>query len=271
MKLSVIIPTLKGEYLIQTLDHLHNSLTGFTYEIIIVNNGLRPIDFGKLDSRHIKLLQSEGNLGFTGAINKGARLAQGDYLLILNDDCLLEKNSTKLMIDFLVNNPQFVATQPMVYGIKNGVNEEVVENIGYVVDTYIGRAEVVKAELKIPKVNNKRFIYGLSATCLLIKRDIFTKIGMFDNSFHSYLEDVDLFIRLNSAGYKYYPTVNATCLHYHMATSITMGSYKQRQDFKNWIRIVLKNFSWRFITLHSPSLLFERFRNLNGLIKSVLS
>lgn len=53
------------------------------------------------------------------------------------------------------------------------------------------------------------YLYGLSGTCLLIRKDIFEKVGMWDESFHSYLEDVDLALRMRKFGYKFVPCLTA--------------------------------------------------------------
>jgi GT2 family glycosyltransferase len=93
---------------------------------------------------------------------------------------------------------------------------------------------------------------------------------MFDESFHSYLEDVDLFIRLNKNGYHYSPLLSASCVHFHMSTSKKMGFYKEYHDFANWIRIIFKNYSISFIIKHFPWLLVERLKNLSGILKKMV-
>jgi len=265
---SIIIPTFNGKNLLKrSIPLLYKSLVSINSEVIIVDNnstdGTEEMLTKKYpDIKHIKL---DKNYGFTKAVNEGAKRAKGKYVLILNNDCYLEKNTITNLLSNTQKN-KLTATQPVIYTI----NKKSVENIGHLIDTWKAKAQpIVDKDFVFDNIN-QRYIYVLSGTCLLIERKVFYKIGMFDESFHSYLEDVDLFIRLNKAGYKYTPTISASCIHAHMSTSSKMGLYKEKQDFKNWIRIISKNFKLKFIVKHFPTLFVERLRNLNGILKKMI-
>lgn len=277
--LSIIIPTYNGKSLLkENINFLLYSLKDIeTYEIIVVdNNSSDGTEKVVSELKNINYLKLEKNYGFTGAVNRGVKQAKGKYVLILNNDCLLKEDTVIEMIEFLETHTQYIATQPIVY--KSETHE--IENIGYVVDLWKAKAEPIRERkgfldfdryspvpVFVRNDKGERYLYGLSATCLLIKRDVFVKMGKFDEKFHSYLEDVDLFIRLAKAGHRYYPTLTASCFHVHMATSSKMGSYKEKKDLVNWIRIINKNYPLLFIILHFPALFIERLRNISGLIK----
>lgn len=281
MVLTVIIPTLNGkEILKKSLPLLFKSIEnikGIRHEVIIIDNN--SIDetwqFIKNNYPKVKYIKLDRNTGYSGAVNYGARQAKGKYILILNNDCFVEKDTISKMIDFLEENSKYIATQPIV----NTLNKTI-ENIGHLIDLYKLKGKPVKSIKEIKKIKSlhkentdifkTKYFYTLIGACLLIRKDIFIKQGMFDGSFHSYHEDVDLFMRLSKKGYRYYPTLTAKCTHLHLSTSSKMGSYKQRQDLKNLIRIIIKNYPLKYIIIHFLSLVIERMRNLSGLIKSVL-
>jgi GT2 family glycosyltransferase len=238
------------------------------------------------------------NLGFTGACNAGAKVAVGDLILFLNDDCDMTEEAFLALVDFMKKNVDVVATQPIVKKqILNSKSETLndeeegslhprsarsrddaaqgrdIENIGFWVYTRMGKAIPVTETLnsKLETLREKdRSIYGLSGTCLLIRKDIFENIGMWDESFHSYLEDVDLAIRLHKAGYHTAPCLEAEVTHEHMATSSKMGLYKEKQDVINWWRLVLKHPDVFVRPCTIFPLLLERGRNMSGLIKKIL-
>jgi len=280
MEISIVIPTYNGAKLLQeTLPYTIASLQRFTsHEIIIVDNNSQDNTKDILRSKYpyIRLLNLDKNYGFTKAVNEGVKLAKSEYVCILNNDCFVEKETFKNMYDFFNLHKDYVATQPIIYKDEvHSQNDNKIENIGYFVNLKKGKARVVVHEnliadkflVNAEDIFKNKSIYGLSATCLLIRKDIFLKIGMFDEAFHSYLEDVDLFIRLAKNGYRYAPCLNAYAKHKHMATSSRLGAYKERHDLTNWIRIIIKNFPLWFIVLHFPSLFVERLRNLSGFIK----
>ncbi len=284
MELTVIIPTLNGKDILKKslffLFKSIESIKSIKHEVIIVDNNSNDetCQFIKNNYPKVKYIKLDRNKGFSGAVNYGASRAKGKYILILNNDCFVEKDTISKMIDFLEGNKKYIATQPIVYTSNKTI--ENIENIGHVIDLFKLKGKPVKSIREIKKIKSlykedidifkTKYFYTLVGVCLIIRKDAFIKRGMFDSSFHSYHEDVDLFMRLAKYGYKYYPTLSAKCTHLHMLTSSKMGSYKQRQDFKNLIRIIIKNYPLKYIIIYFPSLIIERMRNLSGLIKSVL-
>lgn len=276
MILTVIIPTLNGKLLLEeSLPYLLNALKNVaSYEVIIVDNNStdETVSFLRQSYPEIQVIQLSKNTGFTGAVNEGIHVARGKYILILNNDCLLNNQTISRMLTFLENNNSLVATQPIVYTKKNEI-----ENIGFILDLYKAKASPVTTLLQAKKFEeyrlksfDTRYMYGVSATCLLIQKDILKTIGMFDQSFHSYLEDVDLSLRLQRNKYDFSPCLEATCIHYHMSTSSKMEYYKEKQDVKNWIKIIIKNYPVSFILKHFLPLSIERLRNLNGFLKKLI-
>lgn len=279
MNSSIIIPTFQGKHLLpRLLGRLLNSKDS-RFVVTIVDNGSTDgtADFVKKEYPQIHLIELDRNYGFTKAVNIGVKAADSEYVLILNNDCLIKPEDIKKLEEFVVTH-DLVATQPVVWKDKN------IENSGYMVDLKKGKAEMVtELDSMDPSVTSfpqddsggqmweKGKMYGLSATCLLIKRDIFLELGGFEESFHSYLEDVDLFIRLEMKGYRFAPCLLVSVVHEHMATSSRMGAYKEQHDLTNWIRIILKNYPRSFILHHFPTLFVERLRNVSGLVKKLVT
>lgn len=268
MKLSVLIPTYVGKGLLEKLiPELQQALHSVPESEIIVydNNSKDAIGAHILVTfPTVKVIAGLRNVGFTGAINGMAKQARGEYLLFLNDDCFISTKSLNILLDFLDAHPDITAVQPVV---KKPSGE--VENCGFVVDIHIAKAYPV-TDSTDARIGKNGWLYGLSATCLLIRNKEFVELGMFDAAFHSYLEDVDLAFRIHKAGKKVRCLENAECIHQHMTTSSTMGSYKQQRDLLNWIRVIVKNYSAKDILKYSLPLGIERLRNLNGLLKKLV-
>lgn len=243
-------------------------------EIIVADNGSTDgtREWLKRTYPQVNLISLGCNRGFTGAANAAARAAKGTYLLILNNDCKIDVESLKQLVHTLEGDSKLVATQPVVY-TSNGS----IEQIGYFVELRKGKASIVQSPERIPVEaryqqwqENTHYFYGLSATCLLVRAAAFREIGMFDESFHSYLEDVDLSIRFAKANMCYAPSLNARCIHLHRGTSSNMGSFKERRDLCNWIKIIIKHYSPTQLRRYWAYLVVERLRNVSGLVKKVV-
>lgn len=283
MDISVVIPTYNGKkHLEELLPSLDRALEGIpSSEIVIVDNHSTDGTEEYIAQTYPQIVFEPlpDNYGFTKAVNHGAHKAKGRLILMLNNDCFLTKTAINQMSTFLHNYPEYIATQPIVYKQNNTI-----ENIGFTLDltrayalpvthTHFLKGKLYKDSLHArsrQQVFQQNYLYGLSATCLLIHKDIFMDIGLFDESFHSYLEDVDLFLRLALSGYQYAPCLEAHCTHKHMGTSSKMGYYKEMRDLANWIRIIGKNYPRDYIVRHGFSLMIERTKNISGLVKKMV-
>lgn len=261
------------------------------------------VERGTYNFKNIVYLPQERNLGYARANNLGAKYAKAEWLLLLNDDIKfkIQNSNLKSQNDNLklkiVKNPinellkiakenNLDAVAPILINPDGSV-----ENYGYRV-MEIGKIELVtKNFIPLDTVFSRRLhplkggppshrlrkqvsslasynnLDGLTAACLLIKRSVFEKLGGFDESFFAYLEDVDLFLRLKKAGYKFALVSDIVVFHHHRKTSLKMGCFKQRQDVVNWWRLFFKHPD---IIRFSPAFLVERARNVWGLIKCVM-
>jgi len=228
-------------------------------EILIVDN--KPNDEKKEKLKNFLYLPQQKNLGFAKAVNLASKKAKGEWLLILNDDIeQVTENLINKMLTFAKKN-HLDAVSPV---LKKTTGE--IENFGYKV-LPIGKVQLIT---KNPQSITNNEIDGLTAACLFIKKQVFEKIGGFDESFFAYLEDVDLFLRLKKKGFRFALNPNVFVIHNHMTTSSKMGFFKEKQDFINWIRVIIKNWGLKKIILNLPGIIIERGRNLSGLIKKMI-
>ena len=254
--LTVIIPNYNNA---KGLEYLLSYFKEKPYKVTVVDN-------------------SKKNLGFAGGVNKGAEEVKTKWMLILNDD--IEFKSTNIQIPRSKQNPNYKSQIKNEETIQRLVQfaEEMkldavspilrnpngkVENYGYNL-LPIGKIELVK---EIPRSKfQETNIDGITAACLLIRTEVFKKLGGFDKSFFAYLEDVDFFLRFKKAGYRFGIT-DIEVIHNHMTTSETMGNLKARQDMINWWRLYFKHPKKFKLDL---SFIVERLRNVSGYVKESL-
>ncbi len=302
-KISIIIPTLSNK---KGLESLLEYFSNKPYPIIIIDNDPQIKKDIPAKRKNIIYLPQKKNLGFAKAVNLGVKKAKTKWTLILNDDIHFKIQNAKLKIKNY-NSKFKIARDPIKellgFAIKYGLDatspvlinpKGEIENAGYEVLPY-GKVKLIKdlnvwnieklgnwdlsgdclpAQAGSLKIGNYT-VDGLTAACLLIKRDVFLKVGGFDERFFAYLEDVDLFLTLKEKGYKFAVCPYLAVIHQHMTTGKRLGWRKNWHDFKNWILIILKHPKHFKLTLSTfqPSnfltLLLERFRNFWGMVKSV--
>lgn len=209
IELSIITVTYNNENTID--DYLESVLKTKekAYELIIIDNASPDGTVSKIPKHpQIKLLVNKENLGFSKACNIGAKNARGEYLFFLNPDTKIFKNSIQNLLQYIKENPSvgLVApklinrsghAQPSVKKLPTvlGVFKEYYLNISNSFDEYVpDGSEPVEVEC----------VYGAA---FIIRKDIFDKLGGFDEKFFLYYEDLDLCRRLKNLNLKiiYYP------------------------------------------------------------------
>ncbi len=275
---SLIIPNLNGQkYLVNCLDSLTKSISPlkkYSFEFILVDNASTDNSVN-IFCRNIpkkyssKVILNSKNLGFAAAINQGVKSAKHPYVVLINNDLTVEKNWFSLVIKEIENNqnPKVATYCGTVLNIDGTKFES--QGLRFFVKgkcQNISNGKIFKKSL----VTNKkpRYIWGSSAALVVYHKKIITQIGLFDEHFFAYEEDVDLAYRLNKLKYKTLYIPPAISYHLGGGTSGNMGTFRYRMDAKNWFFIILKNYPLKVILLNLPQIFEERLRNLSGLIKS---
>lgn len=276
MNFSIIIPSLNGAKLLPTcLDSLIIAIKNCPqskFEIILVDNAStdNSLILAKKIYSQIKIIKNPKNFGFAKAVNQGILLAKHPWVVPCNNDLRLDKNWFKLIsahVRARRDSPK-IAT---FFGTVLNKTGDKVESTGLNFD-YSGKCTNInngkKFENWLFKIGTSHRIWGANASLVVYKKDIITKIGLFDPDFFAYEEDVDLALRLHNSGFQTLWVPDALSYHLGGATSSKMGNFRNRMDAKNWIYLIIKNYSLKQIWQNLPGLIEQRLRNLSGLLKN---
>lgn len=281
-RVTAIIPTLSNT---SGLLGLVAALEEAGVPVVVVDNGPNEEKQVLKGRKGVVYLPQTENRGFAGAVNLGARQATGDgqqatsdhvnhaehdnvasWLLIANDDVSFPTGGGKSYevrgkINALIGKAEKEGWSAVSPVLRSPAGK--IENIGYRV-LPIGRVELNFD----PNDNSDRDLDGLTAACLLVKREAFENLGGFDESFIAYLEDVDFFLRFKRAGYKFGVATDVEVLHKHLSTSKKMKGFKQKRDLINWIKVIQKHWKVKTLVQYAPGIIVERLRNLSGFLKA---
>lgn len=208
----------------------------------------------------------ETGFGFTKGINRGIQRGKSSYIALINDDVILDKNWLQEVVLVLEKYPRCAA-----------VATRVLTEDGRYIDS-CGMDIMVKGKAQKRgngQEKNKKFmreeeVFGVPCSAALIRRKAFEKVGLFDENFVAYEEDVDLSFRLRLAGFTIFYAPKAIAFHKVHATSKNLGNFKARMDAKNWIYIIIKNYPLPLLFHFVRQIIVERFRNAVGLIKETI-
>jgi GT2 family glycosyltransferase len=239
-KVSIIILNWNG--LQDTLECIESvfKLNYENYEIVIVDNGSSDDSAENIKKIYptITIIKNSKNLGYTGGNNLGIRYALkngSDYVWLLNNDTIVEKDSLKYLIKTFDTSKEVGLVSPIIYYYNA---PEKIQFCGWVVDW-------MNCEVKEPSANEiiikKEFIEGrdvcLWGTALVIKSDVIKKIGFLDEKYFAYWEDIDYSIKALRAGFRNVIEINSHI--YHKVTEKRKPHYyyfMARNEYIMWVQ-----------------------------------
>lgn len=249
---SVIVVNWNGEKFIKSC---LSSLRIQTYpkkEIILVDNGswdnsLAIVEKYFPEVRVIKLAQ---NCGFAKANNIALEQAKGEFICLLNNDAFPENNWMEELVKTIKTYPEAAAVGSKMLNFDN---REIIDSAG---DGYtrMGWPDKIGSGTKInDKYERIRAVISICAGAALYRRSVLDKIGFFDEDFFSYLEDVDLSLRINMMGYNciYVPSG----IVYHVGSATTgskINHFTVYWSTRNYFPVIIKNLPTKLIVKFLP-------------------
>jgi GT2 family glycosyltransferase len=202
MSFSIIIINYKTEQLTINCVNSILALPDNNREIIVIDNASGESSVKIIENElggKIKLIKNQINLGFAGANNQGAALAQGDFLLFLNSDTIIKDNIFKNIENLFINDSQIGIISPRLKTENNNYQKMA---FGLFPTFWKIITRKSQKEINIESSEKQREVDWVSGCSLFIKKDVFNKTGGWDDNFFLYFEDIDLCKRVKDKGYK---------------------------------------------------------------------
>lgn len=212
------------------------------YEIILVDNGSKE-DVGKLIKdkfRNVKLIKNKENLGYAEGNNVGYRQAKGELILFLNNDAIVTRDFLQPLVDSLNVDRELAAVQPKILQYPK---KELIDSVGsyFITTGFLYHLGHNKKDQK--KYQNETYVFSMKGACMLFKKSVLEKVGVFDKDYFAYFEETDLCHRVWLAGHKIKFIPESTIYHEGGQTSKKLQStFVQFHSYKNRIYTYAKNF-----------------------------
>lgn len=211
------------------------------YQIYLINNGSKDESVEKLDKfkdKKITFHKEPINHGFAGGVNIGIKWAiknDFDRVALLNNDAQVEPDWLEKLISSMKKTKASVVT-----GLLLSADGKKIDDAGDVYTTW--GVPLLRNEHEPAKnAPESGFIFGATGGAVLFNINLFKEIGLFDEKFFAYNEDVDISWRTQLSGHKIWYEKSAVAYHKHSATSKKMPGFTTHQVFKNLPLVLWKN------------------------------
>lgn len=261
METSLIIVNWNGRDLLGDCLPSLEKQTEAAKEIIVVDNGSSDgsVEFLKLSFPSVKVIELDKNYGFAKANNIGIRLARGSRIALLNNDTVVDSRWLAELNQTLDNHPEvgFCASKMLMYRDPN-----IIDAAG----DMLGIAKAYKRGHGRPngtKFNKPEYVFGACAGAAIYRSEMFDNIGLFDETFVTNLEDVDLSFRAQLLGYKCMYVPSAVVYHRVGETKRRIG-WTDRLTQRNNKLMWLKNAPGWLLFKYAPQVLADETIKLAG-------
>jgi GT2 family glycosyltransferase len=207
-------------HLANCLDSIYQNAKDAAFEIIVVDNDSddNSAEMVRAKFPQVTLIENNENVGFGAANNQAIRISQGRYVLILNPDTLVLPGCLDQLMDLLASRPDVGAVGPKVVNVDGSIQLPCIRNVPTLFTEYLelshlsarfpksrvfGRYYMTYCDRSLP-----RQVSLLMGCCIMVRKKVLDEIGLFDEQFFLYAEDMDLCYRIQKAGWKswYLPT-----------------------------------------------------------------
>lgn len=232
MKVSIIIVSYNTkELLSDCLQSTLMSLKNIPAEIFVVDNASidQTVEMVKTIFPHVKLIANKKNLGFSKANNQAIKRARGEYILILNPDTKLMPHTVEKMLEFMDHNKNLAVSTCRVELPNGQLDADCRRHFPTPFRAFchfLGLSKLFNGSKIFDQYymgyinqNVDHEIDACVGAFMLVKKSAIEKVGLFDEDFFFYGEDLDWCWRFKEAGYKIMYTPRTKIIHYKGASS----------------------------------------------------
>lgn len=216
-------------------------------DIIIADNASTDQSLEYLHSSHpgIQILELDQNTGYAGGYNNALDQVSAEYYFLLNSDVEINHTSINALINFLDNHPAYAACQPKVKSYLQRDEFEYAGASGGWIDFFgypLCRGRILATNEKdVGQYDDMQRIFWATGAALMIRSEVFHKVGGFDSDFFAHMEEIDLCWRIQRIGMHIGVVPESEIYHLGGGTLSYESPRKTFLNFRNSLYILAKN------------------------------
>ncbi len=237
-KVTIIIPNYNGLKFMEPCFKALRAQSDQNFELLVVDNGSTDGSVKWLEDHQIPSIFLEENTGFSGAVNIGIRESVTPYVILLNNDTEPQPDYVKEMVKAIEGSPKIFSVSSKMIQLYH---KDLMDDAG---DMYsvLGWAYQRGVGQKSSGYNKACRVFSACAGAAIYRREVFDKIGGFDEDHFAYLEDIDVGYRAKICGYENWYCPKAVVYHVGSGTSGSKyNSFKVKLAARNNLYLNYKN------------------------------
>jgi hypothetical protein len=223
------------------------------FEVIVVDNASTDGSLKILKSfPKVRLIKNKSNLGFAGGNNVGIKKSKGEYVAIIDSDTIADKNWLSELVRVAETDKKIGVVGGKVYHLISGQKKSnILQYAGGKLHKFLNfylfttkRGNNKKDVGQYEKIKETDFVYGCA---FLVKRSVINKVGLMDEKYFMYGEEIDWHYRIKEVGYKILYAPAARIWHFG---SPGVGKVSYKKTFyiqRSNIRVVIKLFDLHWV------------------------
>lgn len=240
MDVTIIIPNYNGKhYMKPCLDSLKNQ-TFSNFKVLVIDNASTDNSLPYMEENYpdIEVVSLDKNYGFSRAVNEGIRRTSTPYVILLNNDTIVDPHYVEEMLRAIQKSPRIFSVSSKMIQMYH---PDLIDSAGDLY-TVIGWGICRGNGRPITNYTEPSVIFTACAGAAIYRRSVFDEIGHFDENHFAYLEDIDIGYRAKIYGYQnmYCPTA----LVYHVGSGTSGSKYntfKVKLSARNSVYLNYKN------------------------------
>jgi hypothetical protein len=235
-----------------------------SFEVLVFDNASRDAttEAVSVEYPQVRIEASPENLGFARANNRAASIAQGKYWLLLNPDTIVHPDALDALVHYLAGQPDVAAVGPRLVNLDGSLQPSI-ERLPSLFREWwrlFHLDRIYPLSQYPPAVLSSRApqqVEVLNGACLLLRADAVRPMGLFDEDYFVYSEEIDLCDRLSQAGWELHWLPEAVVTHAmgrstsQVADSMFLELYRNKIKFFRKRRSALAGTVYKFILLQA--------------------
>jgi len=258
---SVVVVNYNGKAVLSTCLDSVLAQTHRRLEVVMIDNQSTDGSYEEAVRKYrstVHIVMNSSNSGYPSALNSGADMCAGEYIVFLNNDAAMHPRAVQELLKVASVRQCFDFFQPKIVLADN---PDIINSTGISIN-YCGFGSLDEGGKRASQSNAMREIGGVHGACFMARRDTFREIGAFDNAFFAFYEDTDLSWRALLAGKHVVYVPSAVVYHKWGQSWGNLSKAKVRLAERNRLMMLLTNYDSSTLLILAPLLFFTEIAML---------